>query len=313
MHFIYYLFLIFAIGAEEGSVKPNVLNLNTKNDTIWGLYGPTLKITTFLEALDDTEEIVYGSLYDGNPRDLMFYTLQDTLILKYSKEPIPIKILCREDTIKLVVVYAKEETKNKANYSEKYIKENKGKIIVEIQEVLELANIAIAITDYGLKNPWRVYKETDYYKRVKENFLPFQDLPLIPEIEFSGKRLHDYYAFRDNSACYVFDSDSIKSNGIYTEMTSPNIFKKHLRLVENFARTTNFREFYNDNIPYYQNLIVEYREKIPLKKMWRWLEKNFSDEYDCYKVIFSPLIYSSHRTTHIDLRRQNSYNIKQRG
>lgn len=300
MHFIYYLFLILTIGVEDNTEKHNVLNLKSKSDTIWGFYGPDIEITTFLENLADTEDIVYGKLYNGKPRDLMFYTLQDTLQLKYSKEPIPIKILCQEDTTDLVIVYTKKETGTKANYSEKYIRENEGKIIIEIPEVYELANIATAITNYGLNNPWRIYKKTEYYNEVKKHFLPFKNHPLISEIEFSNKGLHAYYGFRDNSVCYILDGDSLKRKNLYPEILSLNPFKKNLKLVEDFAKKTEFRKFYKENIPYYQSLIVEYREKIPLKKMWRWLEENFSDEYDCYKIIFSPLIYSSHRTIHFE-------------
>ena len=188
----------------------------------------------------------------------------------------------------------------RVHYSKEYIEENRGKVIVEIPEVYELANIAIAITDYGLNDPYSVFKQGQYYKRVLKHFLPFKKHPLISKIELSGetggKRFSDYYGFRDNSACYVFKGNSIVPGGIYSEIRPPNLFKKYIKLVEDFAKVTQFRKFYQDNLPYYQEQIQKYKEEVPVRKMWVWLEKNFPERYDCYKIILSPLINASHST-----------------
>ncbi|MFQ6083019.1 MAG: DUF4932 domain-containing protein [Candidatus Aminicenantia bacterium] len=186
----------------------------------------------------------------------------------------------------------------KAHYTQEYIEENKGKVIVEIPEVYELANIAIAITDYGLNSPYRVYKKGEYYERVLKHFLPFKKHPLISKIEFSDEKLSLYFSFRENSACYIFKNDSIIQGGVYpyTWAWSPNLFKKHVKLIEDFAKVSQFSKFYRDNLPYYKKQIRKYKEKVPIKKMWTWLEKNFPNRYNCYKIIFSPLIYASHST-----------------
>jgi hypothetical protein len=49
-------------------------------------------------------------------------------------------------------------------YSDAYVKKNKGKALVEIPEVFELANIAIAISEEGLRHPNRVRKKGAYYE-----------------------------------------------------------------------------------------------------------------------------------------------------
>ena len=192
-------------------------------------------------------------------------------------------------------------SKIKANYSKEYIDKNKGRVIVEIPEIFELANIAIAVTDYGLTNPHRVYKKGEYYERVLRHFLPFKKHPLISNIEFSDEKMshYYYYTFRENSFCYEFKNDSIIHSGIYPfgfPTWNSDIFKKHIRLIEEFAEKSQFRKFYKNNLQYYREQIQEFKEKVPIKKMWIWLEKNFPHRYDCYKIVFSPLIYASHST-----------------
>jgi hypothetical protein len=180
-----------------------------------------------------------------------------------------------------------------ANYSDEYIRANTGKVLVEIPEVFELANIAIAISESGLNDLHRVHKKGAYYERVLKHFMPFKDHPLLKEHDLN---YNFGYMFRDNSICYIFEGDRIVHGGLYSNMRSPDLFKKQLKLVEDFARDSNFRKFYRDNLPYYQEQIQLYRQKVPVRKMWTWLEERFPARDDCYKVVFSPLIGASHET-----------------
>ncbi len=179
------------------------------------------------------------------------------------------------------------------NYPDEYIRKNKGKALVEIPEVFELANIAIAISEEGLKHPNRVRKQGEYYQRVLEHFTPFKDHPLIAEPDIHWNFT---YQFRDNAACYAFDGDKIVHAGIYRQMRTPNLFKKHLAKAEDFAKTSGFRKFYRENHAFYQEQLQRYRQKVPIRSMWTWLEERFPARHDCYKVIFSPLLGASHET-----------------
>ena len=186
-----------------------------------------------------------------------------------------------------------------ANYDAMYEKANKGKVQVEIPEVYELANIAIAITDFGLENPNAARKGGKYHERVQKHFLPYKEHPLLARIEFSrGNSFLRYFGFRENAARYCFDGDSIVPNGLYPRSWAwfPDLFKKNIALVEDFARASGFREFYKENRPYYEEQVQRYKETVPLRRIWQWLEKNFPQRYDTYKVIFSPLIWGSHST-----------------
>ena len=180
-----------------------------------------------------------------------------------------------------------------ADYSDEYIHDNTGKVLVEIPEVFELANIAIAISEVGLKDPYKVNKRGDYYQRVLKHFLPFKDHPLIAQPALH----HNYgYMFRDNSLCYAFEGDKIITTGPYRNIRRPDLFGQQLAQAQDFANVSGFRQFYRDNLPFYQQQIELYRQKAPLQKMWTWLEERFPARHDCYKVVFSPLLGASHET-----------------
>lgn len=73
-------------------------------------------------------------------------------------------------------------------------------------------------------------------------------------------------------------------------------FAEHLDLVEDFAQTSDFRAFYQENQDYYQAESRAYREAADIQDMWDWLEARFDSRYDSYRVVFSPLICASHST-----------------
>ena len=83
---------------------------------------------------------------------------------------------------------------------------------------------------------------------------------------------------------------------LYNIWTSSNNFEKHLNEVQAFSDQSDFRNFYSNNVDYYNDQIALYDSLIPVRHMWDWLEENFSTEYDCYKIIISPLTVGSHST-----------------
>jgi hypothetical protein len=182
-----------------------------------------------------------------------------------------------------------------ARYSQDYIHQNRGKILVEIPEVYELANIIIAVAEYE-RDEIPEYENKGYYSRIIEHFLPYREHPLFSKTDFMGQRRWLFRCFRDNSACYVFKDDSIISKGIYPYIKFFNYFHNQLELVEDFAKESGFRNFYRQNLPYYRSLIQEYLKKVPVINIWQWLESRFPERYDCYKIIFSPLISGYHTT-----------------
>ena len=76
-------------------------------------------------------------------------------------------------------------------------------------------------------------------------------------------------------------------------------FHDQIELIEDFAETSGFREFYAEHAEFYDSRIASYEEKVPVRRMWDWLDAQFpaaDGAYDAYKIVFSPLIYASHNT-----------------
>ena len=194
-----------------------------------------------------------------------------------------------------------------AVFDDEYIRKNKGRVLVEIPETFELANIALAITDYGLNDANSVYKKSSYYEKVMRHFKSFKNHPLISAIELGTKfDFSEYYGFRENSICYLFQGSKLIKSGLYTKIWDPDNFGEYLPLIEDFAVKTKFRNFYKENLSFYRAQIADYRRKVPVRKMWNWLETKFDGWYDCYKIVFSRLIQASHST-----QRFNTGNFKE--
>lgn len=166
-------------------------------------------------------------------------------------------------------------------------------VVIEIPEMFELANVAIAISEEGLKHPNRVHKGGPYYERVLKCFLPFKDHPLIREPDLH--RNYTYF-FRDNSVCYLFNGDTIVHGGAYPPMRTPDLFGKHRAQAEDFASVSGFRKFYRENLSYYREQIQRYQQKVPLCRMGTWLEERSPIRNHRYRIVFSPLLGSSHET-----------------
>jgi Domain of unknown function (DUF4932) len=75
-----------------------------------------------------------------------------------------------------------------------------------------------------------------------------------------------------------------------------SLFQKLIPQIEDFAKTSNFRDFYKQNLLYYQESIRKQKDLMPIQKMWDWLENNFDNKYNSYKVVYSPLIDATHST-----------------
>ncbi len=190
-----------------------------------------------------------------------------------------------------------------AAFSTEYIRENKGQIHVAIPEVYELANIIWTLSPSGQRAK-DLNKQGNYYEEVMNFFKPYLDHPIFKKLDFSDSNYaKNYYDFRENSFCYQFNEGSLVNNGPYYYVMGndwenySSLFKTLLPLVEDFAKKSKYRDFYKSRKLYYDSLIQKETSFMPVKQMWNWLEQEFPKiKYDCYKIIFSPLIRGSHST-----------------
>ncbi len=192
-----------------------------------------------------------------------------------------------------------------AVFDKKYQASHQRGIFIEIPEVYELTNVAIAMTPVGIEDRNLVYKESEYYKRMRAWFDRYKDHPLLATLGADLKRNPNrYFTLKMNAYAFEFDqrgkivqSKIYDRTGFRGEIT--NTLRPYIPQLQSFADTTNFREFYKENASTYQQQIAFYRDKANIAEMRRWLDKNFpsSSGYNCYKIIFSPLVAYNQSTT----------------
>lgn len=120
-------------------------------------------------------------------------------------------------------------------FTKKYIKENRGKVAVQIPEVSELVNILMILHQYAERDRNMFDIDSDYYKRVKEYFAPYRNHPAIDTIQkyitrprlnrdqqvylFPMESYNYYYALKMNSVDYEFDKNGrIKKKGLIDQV-----------------------------------------------------------------------------------------------
>jgi len=201
-----------------------------------------------------------------------------------------------------------------AAFSAEYIRENKGQIHVAIPEVYELANVIWTLSPSGQRAK-DLNKQGNYYEQVMRYFKPFLNHPIFKKLDFPDSVYSkNYYDFRENSFCYQFNEAKLVNNGPYYYVMGSdwenysNLFKTLLPLVEDFANKSKYRSFYKTHKMFYDSLIQKETVFMPVKEMWNWLEQEFPKiKYDCYKIIFSPLIRGSHSTQNFGSYQQQWY------
>lgn len=230
------------------------------------------------------------------------------------------------DTIDFSIVLNNKDTaltriigvRPNVNFTDTYIKKNRGKVNVAIPEVSELVNIVMVLHKDAEKDKNMFNTHTDYYKRVKSYFGPHREHRIIDTIQkyihslqyneslkdsiFSYDSYTYYFALKMNACSYYFDTDGVILNdGVIREMAkgwNPFDPMKDANLMADFAKQSDFRSFYEQNKPYYDSLVATYKQLNPIDQMQQWLDKKFGFSYGNYTIYFSPLIYGAHSTQH---------------
>jgi len=193
----------------------------------------------------------------------------------------------------------------KVNFTDEYIKKNKGKWSVEVIEAQELFQVIAVITPTGLSDYKSMiinHDSTEYYLSVLKQFLPFKNEPIVIKIDSLLK--NNWYINLKADACALeFDNNNqIKKSEIYDRMRgSKNLLEPYFELLNAFSKKSNFRQFFAENKSLYDSLIRTHEIEMPTKKQWQWLETQFpSSKYDNYRITFSPLVKGNHSTVRFD-------------
>lgn len=192
-----------------------------------------------------------------------------------------------------------------AVFDSAYRASHAGKTFVEIPEVYELVNVAIALTPTATKEKYLVYQRSPYYAAVRKWFDGQKDHPLIAALdEALARSPNAYFSLKMNGYAFEFNErgDIVPSRvydrtGFRSERT--NTLRPYLQQLQSFATATGFREFYKSQASTYAAQIAFYRDEANVAEMTKWLDRNFprSNDYDTYKIVFSPLVYANQSTT----------------
>jgi hypothetical protein len=185
-----------------------------------------------------------------------------------------------------------------AEFDAAYRAAHQGKIVVEVPEVYELINVALAMTPTGLANRELVYHDSEYYGRVRAWFVKFAGHPLLAALEAELSQSTDrYFPLKMNGYAFEFDGGGrIVQSKVFDRTgfagSRHNALRPYLELLQSFADASDFRAFYRQNAGTYEEQIAFFRDVAEIGEMKRWLDSNFpaSSGYDCQRVIFSPLV-----------------------
>ena len=192
-------------------------------------------------------------------------------------------VLCHFSSHKLVKT---------AVFNDAYKKANEGKTSIDVPEVYELINVVFALTNYGKSEA--IYKQTAYYPAVIAHFSPYINHPAVRILDsLLTKSEGNYAPLKMDSYAYKFSGDKIQNGGVYDRVSwgEVNELTPYIPLLEQFAKQSGFRAFYQKNKAYYTSLIEDFRKNIDVATMKTWLEKQFpTTHYSTVKVLFSPLV-----------------------
>lgn len=178
--------------------------------------------------------------------------------------------------------------------SKKESKESKEIIRVEYPETYELANIILALTEYGKTDKWEVRKDFDYYNKVEEYFKPANEHPLLDSVNYSRERWEEYLSFRTDSYAFEFnENNELKRKFDFYTNKGFQPFDNYLDLINDFVQKSNFRAFFKQNKDYHNTVSKRYKTTQYLNEMREFLIKEFGEQYssdDKYNIVLSPFV-----------------------
>ena len=282
------IFLTFAASAQTDlpTIKSNV-------DVISIQDGETLKKNSWSLAPEAKPDVYEAELVGGKPQKVTFITDVDSISFEVEEGKRYDFIIKKGDALCYTQIVGVRFAPT-AVFDEKYRAERKGKTFIEIPEVYELVNIAIALTPTGIADKNLVYQNSDYYKSVRAWFDKYQNHPLLAALDAELKR-DQYFNLKMNGYAFEFDKNGrIVQSKVFdrTGWGRKNTLRPFLEQLQSFSDTANFRKFFKENKKTYDEQITFYRDTANIAEMKRWLDKNFpaSNDYDTYNIIFSPLV-----------------------
>ena len=266
------LSISLSLSAQEHNVHLTNPNFKLVRDV---LFSQTLNFSAMPE-----NKVIYLTYWGRNPTAQIEYG-HEQLLLSKAGGSIQRVLFHYQKSVKSITFNMQFEP---ASYDAAYITQHKQQVSVEIPEVYELVNILLALSDKFHQTNFRMHANGSYYQSVLQWFSSFKDHEIFKRV-----RALSYYAFVENGPAYHFKGERIVPSKTYKGFRAKDSIKPNIELLEDFAKKSKFRQFYQQQNPYYQRLIKTFRLGAKPKHIWQWLERQFPAKYQSYKVFFSPL------------------------
>jgi hypothetical protein len=284
------ILLAFTAQAQENSpvIKSNVDLISIQD-------GDNLRKNSWRLAPEANPDVFEAELINGKPHKVTFTTDVDSISFTVEEGKSYDFVIRRGDALCRTRIVGTRFTPA-AVFDKDYQSRHRDKTFIEIPEVYELVNVAIAMTPTGLADKNLVYQNSDYYKAVRARFDKFRNHPLFAALDAELKKDSGRYFFLKMDG-YSFEYDKngkIVQSRVYdrTGWGKTNTLRPFLEQLQDFSDASGFREFFRQNKSTYDEQIAFYRDTANIAEMKRWLDKNFptSNDYDTYKIVFSPLV-----------------------
>jgi len=287
------LFIILILFTFAANAQSDLPTIKSNADIVSIQDGETLKKNSWTLAPEAKPDVYEAELIDGKPHKVTFITDLDSISFEVEEGKKYDFIIQKGDALCYTQIVGIRFTPE-AVFDEKYRAARKGKTFIEIPEVYELVNIAIAMTPTGIADKNLVYQNSDYYKRVRAWFDKYQTHPLLAAFDAQLKN-QQYFNLKMNAFAFEFDKKGKIVQGKVFDRTGlgkTNTLRPFLADLQSFSDATGFREFFKKNRKTYDEQIRFYRDTANIAEMKRWLDRNFptSNDYDTYNIIFSPLV-----------------------
>lgn len=167
---------------------------------------------------------------------------------------------------------------------------------IELPQTVELSMVVAVISDLDSDGD-TVRRSGPYYESVEAYFEAYSDHPFFEALgdNFNLPRL------AGNAADFAFNDDGaiieIDASGSLWKDSDGDLFRRHRELLEDFARQSDFLDFYENHRPEYAQGIDSVARRTNSAAMTRWLEDNFTARPGPMQIIVSPLIYGLNWTT----------------
>jgi len=174
---------------------------------------------------------------------------------------------------------------------------NNDQSVVQFNETYELANIILALTDYGKMDKSEVNKQTLYYQQVQEYFYSVSKHPLLEKVNYSREKWDKLLSFRTDAVAFCFDNNGklYRKYKFYSMGKEINEFEDNLDLIQDFVIKSNFRAFFDQKKSYFDSIANLYQESLMINEIEVFLNKEFGIKTKSkHRIIVSPLVGRMH-------------------